>query len=360
MSTSRNFSLALSLSLTTSLIAACDDRDDLDVLESDLRAELEDRSGSLPAEVCDQVWTFEHDVDVGDGATLHVIKKVSPAGLLRAPRRAALMLPGTLVTNEQWAIEIDGRHDFDALDRMAREGWIAYAVTYEGYGLSSQPADGKTVDAARTLEQMGEVVRWVRKDAKAAQVDLFGASFGSSLAVALGGTMSPIPRHWIGRVVLQAHVYRSVTPLFEAVFFNPEVQALLEGAPNGYVQTIPEMYGLILFAADAAAAGWGFASFPGVYAVGPTLEGFDLPVFDAQYGRAPALQFWGELDPITPWEDVEDFQSEYGGSAEAVVVPGAGHAPYIAEPAGRDLFWEETVAFLSEDRVSIFLACAPQ
>ena len=189
-------------------------------------------------------------------------------------------------------------------------------------------------------------------------MDLLGASFGSSLATALGGSLSPVPTSYVGRIVLQALVYKSVTPLFQSVFFTPEVQQALLNAPGGYIMTAPEMYGLILFAADAGAAAWGFENFPDVYATGPTLEGFDLPVFDGQFGQAPALQFWGTSDLITPELDVQQFQDEYGGPVELRVMPGAGHAPYIAEPDLAEAFWGETFDFLDYGP-AWWLACSP-
>ena len=100
--------------------------------------------------------------------------------------------------------------------------------------------------------------------------------------------------------MVTANVYASVTPLFQQVFFSPEVHDLFVNAPNGYVQTAPPFYGLILLQADPRVADWANVHFPGLYATGPTLEGFELPVFPASNGRAPLLQFWGDADPITP------------------------------------------------------------
>ena len=325
--------------------------------EEALLAELEERRGDHAW--CDQLFIQEHMVETADGTLLRVTEAFSTASVLRLPRRAVFMLPGTLVTGDQWNMEVDATGDFSALQRAAREGYFAYAVTYEGYPGSEQPDDGSTVTAERSLEQMGEVVEWIRRRRLVGRVDLFGASFGSSLATALGGKKSPIPRWHVGRIVLQAMVYKEVTPLFQEVFFSPEVQALLESAPNGYILTAPEMYGLILLGADPDAADYGFATFPDVYATGPTLAGFDLPLFDAAFGRAPVLQFWGDADPITPYSDAEQFQAEYGGDASLVVLPGAGHAPYIGDAVTRDIFWSESLDFLDYDHFTLFLACEP-
>lgn len=338
-------------------VCGCAAEDTSEDVQRQILEDAEFRSGD-PA-FCDAVFTFEHDIETTDGAVLHVIEKFTPASVLRLPRRALLMLPGTLVTGQMYDIPVQGS-DFNALDRAASAGFFAYAVTYEGYPGSSLPADGSTVTATSTLQQMGEVVEWIRDERKIWKVDLLGASFGSSLAIALGGAMSPTDPSHIGHLVLMALVYEEVTPLFESIFFSPEVQQALENAPNGYIQTSSESYGLILAAADPAAATWGFQNFPDVYATGPTLEGFDLPVFDGEYGEAPALQFWGTADPITPFEDVETFQGEYAGPNELRVLPGAGHAPYLAAPDLREAFWSETFSFLDDYPFDFYIACGPE
>lgn len=348
-------SLALLVGLSVLTASGCEEP--ASAQEAALYEELETRS--LPADFCEQLFTYEHMVATADGTQLRVTEAFSPASVFRFPRRAVLMMPGTLVSGDQWNMDVDESGDFNALKRAAREGYFAYSVTYEGYPGSEQPLDGSTVTAERSLTQMGEIVEWIRAQRYVAKVDLFGTSFGSSLATALGGTQSPIPRWHIGRVVLQALVYKEVTPLFEEVFFSPEVLALLESAPNGYIMTAPEMYGLILIAADPAAAAFAFANYPDVYATGPTLSGFDLPVFEASYGRAPLLQFLGDADPITPMSDALAFQSEYGGSADLVVLPGAGHAPYIGNESTREVFWSESLEFLDYSSFNFFLACEP-
>lgn len=324
--------------------------------EAEIIEEAEFRGGS-PA-FCDNIYTFEHEVSVGDGAVLRVIEKFSPASVLQFPRRSVLMLPGTLVTGELYNIDIDGGSDFNALDRAAAQGFFAFSVTYEGYPGSSIPDDGSTVDEVRTLEQMGVLIEKIRHARHVKKVDLLGTSFGSSLAIALGGSESPIPPSHIGRIIMQALVYKGVTPLFEEVFFSPEVQELLLNAPDGYIQTAPEQYGLILANTDPAAAAYGFENFPDVYATGPTLTGFDLPLFDGANGIAPALQFWGDADLITPLSDVETFQSEYAGPNELRIVPGVGHSPFIAEPDELEFFWSESFDFLDYG-YGFFLACEP-
>lgn len=289
----------------------------------------------------DRVFSLEHHVRVAPGVRLHVLEKFTAKSLLRPQRRALLMLTGTLVTNNQY----DGPAPYNALERAARAGYFGFSASYEGYGESTIPANGSIVTAERLLPEMGNVVEWIRHHRLVRRVDLLAASLGSSLAVELGGTHSPIDRRHVGKIVLTANVYKSVTPLFQSVFFTPEFRAFLEGAPNGYIQTPPEAYGLIVLQAEPAAQAYAFSAFPGVYATGPTLEGFELPAFPAQRGRAPMIQFWGDQDPITPFADVQQFQAEYGGPSCLSTLPGGGHAPYF-EPV-KETFWSQTFGFLN-------------
>lgn len=300
---------------------------------------------SLSSDVCNKVFSFEHTVDVGDGVQLRVIEKFSGASVLRLPRRAILMLPATLVTSNLYDAQVEGDSSFNALERAARAGYFAFSVDYEGYGESTMPEDGRTVTFERLLGQMGTLVEWIRGNRGVGKVDLLGTSIGSGLAVALGSTQSPINRRHVGRLILTANVYKDFSDFVKENVFTPELEAMLRSTP--YVQTAPEFYPLVLTQAEPAAFNWALANFPGVYATGPTLEAFDLPFFEASHGRAPALQFWGTLDPLTPESDVETFQNEYGGDAELHVLEGGAHAVFY-EPR-RDEFWSESFEFLSAD-----------
>lgn len=315
---------------------------------------------------CDSVLRSETMVRVADDVALHVIEKHTPRGLAASPRRALLMLPPTLATNAIYDAQVPGdgstspakSSDFDALERAARKGYLAFAPSYEGYGASTHPADGATVTKARCLADVAALVEWIHKTHAVERVDVFGMSIGSSLAVALGSTTSGEVREHVGRIVVTSNVYASVTPFFASAFFNPGLLAFLQSAPNGYVATTPEAYGLLLSNSEPAAVTWLSTALPGTYATGPTLEGFTLPLFDASLARAPMLQIWGTADPVTPPEDVAAFQAAYGGPASLRVIEGGAHSlPF--EP-GREQLWSATFDFLDAGRPSIReVACNP-
>ena len=301
-----------------------------------------------PAALCDHVESVHRRVQISPDIQLDVIEKSTPRARMARSRRALLMLPPTLATNAIYDASPEGAPDFDALDRAACAGYFAFAPSYEGYGDSSQPADGSSVTAERLLGDMGSLVEWIRRTHHVRRVDLFGMSIGSSLAIALGGTESSTDPDHIGRIVVASNVYKSVTPFFQQIFFNPGLKAFLESAPDGYIETTPDAYAPLLGEADPVAIQWADQALPGRYATGPTLEGFDLPVFDAHAGRAPVLQVWGDADPVTPPEDVTTFQSEYGGPASLHVIAGGGHS--LLFEAGRDELWRATFDFLGRSR----------
>lgn len=70
----------------------------------------------------------EHFVDVGDGVTLHVVERRLRED--RGPARAILMIPPTLATSALYDVRIEGDASTSALDRAARAGFVAFAVSY--------------------------------------------------------------------------------------------------------------------------------------------------------------------------------------------------------------------------------------
>jgi pimeloyl-ACP methyl ester carboxylesterase len=322
-----------SLLITTSLLIAVGCSQGAEDVQSTNEA-LHGGNGNQP------VTTVDHYVQVAPDVTLHVVEKYTEGALHREHKRALLMLSGTLVSS----IEFNLPAPYNSLDIAAKAGYLAYSVDYEGYGASSLPADGKVVTAPRLLTEMGSIVEWIRHTRHVPHVDLLGSSLGSSLAVELGGVNSPINHHHIGKLALTSVVYKNVTPQFQAAFFNPQFEQLLLTIPGGYIQTPPEAYGPIVLFAEPEAAQDVFTLVPGVYAVGPTLAGFSLPIYPAQDGRAPMMQFWGDEDPITPLSDLQQFQSEYGGDASFTVLNGSGHIPFYS--SARDTFWKDVFAFL--------------
>ena len=289
----------------------------------------------------DYVFEFEYSIPVSEDASLHLLEKFTVKSLFSRDRKAVLMLPPTLTSNIFYDADIDDLGSYNVLKRMAKAGYFAFAVSYEGYGESSMPSDGRTVTFERTLSEIGFLVEVIRIARFTDKVDLIGGSMGAALAVALGSDGGPIPYAHIGRIVLTSMPYRNFSPFVEEEVFTPEFEEYLQSL--SYIETGPEMYAPVAALATPEAAVWINTNFPGVYATGPTLEGFDLPMWPAELGRVPALQIYGELDIIHTMEDVAAFQSEYGGSVSLMVVEGGGHSPFFE--AGRDDVFETIISF---------------
>lgn len=218
-------------------------------------------------------------------------------------------------------------------------------MSYEGFGKSTRPADGGAVTAQRMLEQAGKVLEWIRRRRGVPRVDVFGTSIGAGIAIALGGVESPIARAQVGRLVVSTTVYKVFTPEAAATY-TPAFKEFLLGQPGGYPTTTPAHYVGAFAGMDPAAVAWANATIPGQYPVGPTLEIFELPFFEAAPGRAPLLQLWGDANPLTPLADPQRLEQEYGGPYERVIYEGAGHSP-MTEPV-RHQFWDDVEAYLDE------------
>lgn len=316
--------------------------------------------GAKGAELCDKELRLEHWIDAGGGVKIHVIEGFSGRSLLRAPRRAILMLPATLATNAWFDADLGDDASYNALHQAASRGFFGFAMSYEGFGKSTHPADGATVTAQRILSQTAAVVEWIRTYRGVPKVDVYGTSIGAGVAMALGGTESPINRHHIDRLMISTTVYKSFSPAFQAVY-TPAYKASLLSLPGGYITTTPASYASIFSNLGPDALAWANANLPGQYPTGPILEVFDLPFFEAAPGRAPLIQFWGTEDPTTELSDVEQLQSEYGGPHQLVVFEGAGHDPMI-EPVRHEM-WDQAEEFLNEGSpggVSLCDLLAPQ
>jgi hypothetical protein len=182
-------------------------------------------------DLCNREFRFEHLINVGNSVKIHVIERFSGRSILRFPRRALLMLPATLAANNYFDAEVEGDPSFNALHQAASRGFFGFAMSYEGFGESTLPEDGRTVTAERILDHTGKVLEWVRAHRGVPKVDVFGTSIGAGIAIAIGGTESPIDYNHINRVVIATNVYKAFTPETQAVF--PRIQGISIGPAGG-------------------------------------------------------------------------------------------------------------------------------
>lgn len=292
-----------------------------------------------------------HDIPVGNGETLRVVEAWSiPALAEREEPRALLMIAPTLVTHKVWDADVPDDPTYSALHQAALQGYYAYAFDHWGYGDSSKPDNGMDVTAEVMLEQTAVLLEWVRDRTGAAKVDLLSGSLGNSIAFMLGGVASPIDPDHVGGIVMTSNVYANASLVLSLTVLSPAVCELQPPPPDGYTDTPPPLYAIILWNAEPELQLWAYQTFPGRYAQGPTQEGCDLPVFPAHLGRAPALVVYGDHDLLTDESDVLEFQDEYGGDAELLFLPGGGHAPPF-ESVRHD-FWDAAFAFWDDHGAS--------
>lgn len=289
-----------------------------------------------------------HDVEVEPGVTLHVVEVWSDASEARANRLAVLMVPPTLVTHKVFDADVPDDPSYSGLYQAAQRGYYAYSFDHWGYGGSSHPANGMDVTFERMLPQTGALVEFARERSGAAKVDLVSGSLGNSIAFALGGAESPIDATHVGSIVMTSNVYAQASLVLSLTVLSPAACDLQPPPPEGYTDSPPPLYAIILWNAELAAQLWAYQTFPGHYAQGPTQEGCDLPVYPASMGRAPALVVYGDHDLLTDASDVAQFASEYGGPVEVKFMPGGGHAPYFESV--RHEFWDAAFAWFDAHR----------
>lgn len=284
-----------------------------------------------------------HDVEVEPGITLRVVEAWTDA----SGSEAVLFISPTLVTHEVWDAAVPDDPTYSGLYQAAQRGYRAFAFDHWGYGDSSLPANGMDVTFERMVPQTRAVLEFARERSGDDRVDLVSGSLGNSIAFHLGGAESPVAEH-VGAIVMTSNVYAQASLVLSLTVLSPAVCELQPPPPEGYTETPPPLYAIILWNAEPAAQLWGYQNFPGRYAQGPTQEGCDLPVYPAAMGRAPALVVYGDHDLLTDAPDVEQFANEYGGEVELLFLPGGGHAPPF-ESVRHD-FWDAAFAWFDEHR----------
>lgn len=306
-------------------------------------------AGSPTAPTAMPVHRADHDVLVEPGVTLRVVEAWTDASLTRDEPLAALFISPTLVTHLVWDAQVPDDPTYSGLYQAAQRGYHAYAFDHWGYGDSSHPANGMDVTFERMVPQTAAVLEWARGRSGAERVDIVSGSLGNSIAMALGGEGSPVASH-VGSIVMTSNVYANASIVLRSTILSPLACDLQPPPPEGYTDTPPPLYAIILWNAEIPAQLWAYQALPGHYAQGPTQEGCDLPVYPASLGQAPALAVYGDHDLLTDAPDVAQWAAEYGGEAETLFLPGGGHAPYF-ESVRHD-FWPAAFAWFDAHHVA--------
>src|SRR5690606_37039435 len=121
------------------------------------------------------VITVTRPIRVGHQRRVMVTESFTVDSLLRHPRRAIVMLNGTPTTGDLYNVPIDG---YRGRELLARRGFFAITLDFEGTGDSTYPADGFSLTFDALTDAMREVVDHIRTTRQVARVDVLGEAEG--------------------------------------------------------------------------------------------------------------------------------------------------------------------------------------
>ena len=290
------------------------------------------------------VITRTHTIRVGDHGRVVARESFTIESLLRWPRRAIVLLNGTPTSGELYNIPIDG---YRGREILARHGFFAFTLDFEGSGESTFPEDGFSLTFDAHTDAMRDVVDYIRAARFVPRVDVLGEAEGGGVAAQLCADAARIRS-----CTLSSMLYRTPTDAFNAFFQSPGFRAMVFGAPQGYLDIPPELYFNVLVASPPDVATWTLANQPGRYSMGLIAEELaGLPAYDPTGARVPGLIIRGELDQNAPVSDTLELAQAYGSAggaapASIVSIPGAMMQPRLEGAPHNDQFWDAVLAFI--------------
>lgn len=93
--------------------------------------------------------------------------------------------------------------DYSIARFFAKQGYCVWLFDVTGYGQSSRPADGFSVDTNSAAQDLKAIVAHVRNTTKVDQVSLFGWSWGTVVAARMASNQPD----WVQNMVLYAPIY---------------------------------------------------------------------------------------------------------------------------------------------------------
>lgn len=295
----------------------------------------------------DEVYELHHFWRVGAGRRVHVTETFTIRSWVQWPHRAVLLLPGTFSLGSFYNLDVDG---YRFQDTLAREGYFAFAVDYEGSGSSTYPADGYDVDHDYLVAANRPILQYIRLLRLVPRVDILGESNGGSVAAELCDD-----RRVARSCIMTSMLYEEGTDFYNAVFLDPGFVYFLLNQPNGYLDAGPELYFNIASRMSPEVAAATLSTQPGRFAMGHVASGLGtLPWFDPTHGQVPALIIQGTEDNVATQADNDALAAAYGSASDggglATVhrIPGAGLIPRVEPAPINDLFTQAVLDFLAE------------
>jgi pimeloyl-ACP methyl ester carboxylesterase len=291
------------------------------------------------ADTLDEPLTLDHFVQVTPDRVIHVIETYSPRSREQCHNRSILMIPGPVTNGIYFNISADG---YDGGAILARHGYSAFAMDFEGSGQSSFPAQGRDATFARDLEDARAVLEYVRAVRGTRRVDILGESWGGGIAAELCSD----PRT-TRSCVMSSMLYENTTAAGTAAFRSPAFHALLDSLTDGYIPLPAPFFTQFVTSSPPAVQSFTYANEPGNYSVGPLYGAFDLPFFDPSHARVPGIVIQGDSDPNVPASDTLQLGVDYGEHGAPVVFIHAGHVPRLEVAPANEIYWGTVTDFLT-------------
>ena len=283
--------------------------------------------------------TFEHDVRLASG-TIHMYEHVNPDVWSRGDRRVIVLVPGPIATAAFFRIPVAG---YDAASELVRAGFVCVTLDLIGTGKSSRPADGRAATLACQVAALREAITAYCSIREVAKIDILGESWGGAIAAELAAD----PKR-VRSVIMSSTLYRTSTPLVDAMVRNPGMRAMLDSLPDGYLPVTEQIWGPLAQRFPRAVADWTLEHQVGAFPSAPVYALLDLPYFDPTKACVPGLVIHGAEDDRQGADDAKDLASRFvtGRDASLVSLAGAGHVPRV-EAVSRDAFWSSVMSFLT-------------
>lgn len=281
--------------------------------------------------------TVSHDIETAHGR-VRMHEHIGRGAWVRVPRRPVLLLPGPVAVSSFFRIPFPG---YDAAGVLAREGYVCLTVDLLGTGESEEPKDGRACTVERNAAAISEALAELCAKRAYPAVDVIGESWGA----AIGTRLARDPAR-VRSCAIVSTLFRDPTPAIDQMARAPHMRGVLDALPDGYLPVGEEIWGPLSGPMPEAVAAWTMETQPGRYASAPMIAVLDLPYFDPSGARVPGLVVRGAEDPLVSETDAFDLAETYGGPAEVVQLPGAGHIPRVEE-ASREAFWDAILAFLA-------------
>lgn len=316
--------------------------------------------GSSEAELgSSHVYRLALDVPTRHGL-IYTRLAFTPAGLARHDRDLIVLTQGTLANGAGYYDVLPGS-GYNAVEILAREGYVVVAPDLRGTGENPRLADGRVLDTAALAETIRDVSRFAMRALHASDAYVYGETgVGTNICLLLAR------ESWVRGIVVASPFYQQFGPFGAAQLFDPAWVGFLQSFPDGYLPLAPETFAPFYFAASpevaAAATTASLGPAPQNVPTGALLELYDhtapdslltgrlaSPIVAAEPAIAPALFIQGNPDFIGSVEGTQEMVDAYGGDADLVVIDGATHLmrfDAVISDGPTSPFWSPILAFL--------------